>query len=197
MRTTGKRYAGLKALSIAALLAGAVGSATSVATADELPPARIARIDSAVTAVIARQHIPGLSIASAGEVIWQKAYGFSDVENEVPATTSTVYRIASTSKPLTAVAALRLAEAGKFDLDAPVQKYAPTFPIKSGIITPRQLLGHLPGIRHYRRGEAERTDHFDNLTAALAVFANDFRLKASRRLSSCSRPPRTPRGMAN
>ena len=159
----------------AALLAAAAVAATSAATAAGLSPTRIAKIDSAVTALIGLNHIPGVSIAvaSGGELLWQKAYGFADVENELPATTSTVYRLASTSKPLTAVAALRLAEAGKLDLDAPVQKYAPTFPTKAQVITPRQLLGHLSGIRHYRRGEGERTDHYDNLTAALAVFAGD------------------------
>jgi CubicO group peptidase (beta-lactamase class C family) len=147
----------------------------SPAWAASLSTTQTAKLDSAVRALIDRVHVPGLTIAVVenGELRWQKGYGFADVENRVPATTSTVYRIASTSKGLTATAALRLAEQGKLDLDASVQTYAPTFPPKSHRITTRQLLAHVAGIRHYRRGEPERTDHFDNLTAALEVFKDD------------------------
>jgi CubicO group peptidase (beta-lactamase class C family) len=137
--------------------------------------ATIARIDSAVRVVIERQHIPGLSIAvvTGGELRWQSAYGVADVENQVPVRTITVFRIASTSKPLTAVAALQLAERGRLDLDAPIQKYAPTFPDKGRPITARLLLAHLAGIRNYKPGEGEHTTRYENLTASLEVFAND------------------------
>lgn len=64
---------------------------------------------------------------------------------------------------------MQLAERGKLDLDAPVQKYAPAFPAKAQQITTRQLLGHLSGIRHYKSGEEERTKRYENLTAALDV----------------------------
>src|SRR6185503_2698047 len=150
----------------------------TVATAEAAAPmssATIARVDSAITAVIERSHIPGLAIAIAidGEVRWQKAYGLADVENAVPAETSTVFRIASVTKPLTATAALQLVDRGKLDLDAPVQKYARTFPVKGWPITTRHLLGHLSGIRHYKAAEAERTNHYDSLAAALEVFEDD------------------------
>lgn len=153
----------------------AAGMTAALQASGGLSPATSARIDSAVRAVIDRQHIPGLSIAvvADGEVRWQNAYGLADVENEVLARTTTVYRIASTSKALTAVAAFQLSERGKLDLDAPVQKYAPTFPIKSEPVTTRQLLAHLAGIRGYRRGEPERTTRYENLTAALEVFKDD------------------------
>jgi CubicO group peptidase (beta-lactamase class C family) len=128
-----------------------------------------------VRAVIDRSHIPGLGIAVVidGELRWQEAYGVADVENRVPVTDSTVFRIASTTKALTAVAALRLAERGTLDLDAPVQKYAPTFPEKPQPITARLLLAHLAGIRNYRPGEGERTTRYESLTAALDIFRDD------------------------
>src|SRR5687767_10055533 len=71
--------------------------------------------------------IPGMSAAVAlhGELRDSVASGHADVENAVPARRTTVYRIASVSKPITAVAALRLWENGKLDLDAPVQRYCP------------------------------------------------------------------------
>jgi serine beta-lactamase-like protein LACTB, mitochondrial len=62
-------------------------------------------------------------------------------------------RIGSISKPLTAVALMQLVEQGKIDLDAPVQKYVPSFPDKGAKITPRLLAGHLAGIRHYQDDE--------------------------------------------
>lgn len=56
--------------------------------------------------------------------------GYADLENRVPCTSETIMRIASISKPLTSVAAARLCEEGKLDLDVPVQKYVPEFPQK-------------------------------------------------------------------
>jgi CubicO group peptidase (beta-lactamase class C family) len=97
----------------------------------------------------------------------------ADVENFVPAKALTVYRIASVSKSLTAVAAMQLAEKGKLDLDAPVQKYVPSFPTKNFPVTARQLLAHLSGIRNYRPGEGERTNRYNTLTEALSIFKDD------------------------
>jgi CubicO group peptidase (beta-lactamase class C family) len=95
------------------------------------------------------------------------------VENFVPAKALTVYRLASVSKPLTAVAAMQLAERGKLDLDAPVQKYVPSFPTKNFPVTTRQLLAHLGGIRNYKQGEGERTNRYNTLTDALGIFKDD------------------------
>ena len=129
----------------------------------------------AITADMARQKIPGLSVAVAyrGSIRWSSGYGLADVENQVPARAETVYRFASISKPITAVAALQLAERGKLDLDAPIQKYVPAFPEKPWPVTARQLLGHLGGIRHYRGDERESTRHYASVVDALAIFAND------------------------
>jgi len=81
-----------------------------------------------------------------GPAVLVGGFGLADVENEVPARPTTVYRIASISKPITAVAAMQLAERGAIDLDAPVQRYVPGFPEKAWPVTPRQLAG--PPGRH-------------------------------------------------
>ena len=101
--------------------------------------------------------IPGmvLRISVDGEVI-DIPMGLSDVENGACCSEDTVMRIASISKPLTAIALLKLWQEGKVDLDKPIQKYIPDFPIKKykGIpvtITTRQLLSHMAGIRHYSK----------------------------------------------
>src|SRR5687767_7414933 len=144
------------------------------------PPAamsadKIAKIESAISSIMSRHGIPAMSVAivEGDQVRFLRGYGMADVENFVPAKALTVYRIASVTKPLTAVAAMQLVEKGKLDLDAPVQKYVPGFPVKNFPITTRQLLAHLSGIRNYKPGEPERTDRFDSLNAALGVFRDD------------------------
>jgi CubicO group peptidase (beta-lactamase class C family) len=140
-----------------------------------LPADKIAKIETAVSSLMSRQSIPAVSVAVVqdNQIRFQRGYGMADLENFVPAKALTVYRIASTSKPLTAVVAMQLAEKGKLDLDAPVQKYVPSFPTKSFPITTRQLLAHLGGIRNYRQGEGERTNRYKTLTDALSIFKDD------------------------
>jgi CubicO group peptidase (beta-lactamase class C family) len=105
---------------------------------------------------------------------WSRGFGLADMENYVPATPDTTYRIASVSKPITAVAAMQLVERGKLDLDAPIQKYCPAFPEKPWKITARQLLGHLSGIRHYKPDENfNSTRHYTSVTESLDAFKND------------------------
>ncbi|KAG9340709.1 hypothetical protein JZ751_020299 [Albula glossodonta] len=101
---------------------------------------------------------PGMVIGVSvdGIPIWCEGMGYADLENRVPCCPETVMRIASISKPLTAAAVGRLWENGRLDLDAPVQKYVPEFPEKQFegedvTITPRMLLSHLSGIRHYEK----------------------------------------------
>jgi CubicO group peptidase (beta-lactamase class C family) len=132
-------------------------------------------IEAAVTATMSAERIPGLSVAVAtrSELRFAAGFGQADLENDVPATAETVYRLASVSKPITAVAALQLAEQGKLDLDAPVQKYVPSFPQKPWPVTTRALLGHLSGIRHYAEGEFDSTRHYNALADALPIFQDD------------------------
>jgi len=133
-------------------------------------------IQAAIRAEMSRQGIPGLSAAVALDrrVQWAEGFGKADLENSVPAKPSTVYRLASISKPITAVAVMQLVEQGKLDLDAPVQKYVPAFPEKAWRLTTRQVLGHLGGIRHYRsRTEVDSTKRYASLTEALEIFKDD------------------------
>src|SRR4029079_17843601 len=87
-----------------------------------LPAATAAALDTAVLAALPRLGAPGLSIAVVRdrELRWSAGYGLADLENEVPATPASVYRLASVAKPITATAILQLYERGKLDLDAPI-----------------------------------------------------------------------------
>ncbi len=118
---------------------------------------------------------PGAAICvmREGQVVWSRAFGLADVEQDVPATPETRFRIGSVSKSLTSVAIGRLVQDGRLDLDSPVQRYAPDFPVKRYPVTVRQVAGHLAGIRHYDTGEFENREHYATVTEGLAIFAAD------------------------
>jgi serine beta-lactamase-like protein LACTB, mitochondrial len=133
------------------------------------------RIETAVSSEMSRLAIPGLTVAvvADGQLLWSNGYGLADIENFVPAKTSTVYRIASLSKPITATAVMQLAERGKLDLDAPIQKYVPAFPEKQWPVTARHLLGHQSGLRHVQDEEWSSTRHYTTLTSSLDIFKDE------------------------
>ena len=141
-----------------------------------LPQETIAKIEALIESEQSQQKIPGLSVAVAvdGQLRYTKGFGMADLENPAPAKATTRFRTASIAKPMTAVAVMQLAEQGKLDLDAPVQKYCPAFPQKQWPVTSRELLGHLGGVRHYNKpGEAEGTEHFFTVPESLKVFKDD------------------------
>ncbi len=127
---------------------------------------------------LAEHDAPGLTIAvmADGEIVWSQGFGMADLENRVPVRPHTKMRIGSVSKSLTSAAAGLLYEQGKLDLDAPVQKYVPSFPKKRYPITARLLGGHLAGIRGYLPGaesEMFNTRHYDSVAAGLELFQDD------------------------
>ncbi|MCB9872519.1 MAG: beta-lactamase family protein [Planctomycetes bacterium] len=134
-----------------------------------------AAVEAQVNATMKRAGIPGLTVAIGrrGRLVYQRGFGFADLENRVAATELTVYRLASISKPITAVATMHLVEKGKLDLDREVQDYLADFPRKRWPLTTRHLLSHLGGVRHYRGGEVGSTKHYDTVRAGLAIFAAD------------------------
>jgi serine beta-lactamase-like protein LACTB len=139
-----------------------------------------AQIEKAASSFLAANSVPGISVAVVqdGELLWSAGFGMADLENFVPATSSTLFRLGSISKPITATAILQLSERGKLDLDAEVQNYCPAFPKKEWSITTRQLLGHLGGIRHYNpdgKGDIpdDNAKHFASMEESLQIFAND------------------------
>src|SRR6266404_4420741 len=129
----------------------------------------------AVAKELLSRGIPGLAIAVAvdGRIVYSEGFGFADLEERVPVWPTTKFRIGSVSKPLTAVALVQLVEQGKLDLDAPVQKYVPSFPDKGAPITTRMLAGHLGGIRHYKDDENLSAKHYNNVLEGLKIFEDD------------------------
>lgn len=137
-----------------------------------------AQIDSAralVQAFMAKHDVVGLSAAAGagGELIWTEGFGYADLENRSSVTPATKFRVGSIAKSLTSVAIGQLHEAGRLDLDAPVQRYVPSFPEKRAPISTRQLAGHISGIRHYRDDEMRSAVRYASLEDGLAIFADD------------------------
>jgi CubicO group peptidase (beta-lactamase class C family) len=107
------------------------------------------------------------------DFVWVKGYGYADLENKTPAKPESAYRLASITKPMTALAVLQLVEKGKINLDAEVQTYVPYFPKKQWPVTVRQVLGHLGGISHYKNYEQEGHIKTHKTTReAVAIFEN-------------------------
>ena len=105
-------------------------------------------VDRYVTAELARQHIPGLSLAVvlAGKVVKAQGYGVADLENGVPVTPETVFKIGSVSKQFLATGIMLLAQDGRLTVDDPVTKYYADAPDSWRGITLRHFLTHTSGV---------------------------------------------------
>lgn len=158
-----------------AILLTAVSVCAQPRPAQEWNGERTRKLEAAVEAERLRQGIVGMSVAVAveGKLRWLDAFGKADLENEVEATPATLFRTASIAKPITAVAALQLVERGKLDLDAPIQRYVPSFPEKAWPVTVRMLLGHIGGLRHYAGDEMNSTRNYTTVIEPLRIFSAD------------------------
>lgn len=156
-------------LAIAALFAQAAVTQYSIT------PEKAARIDVTVTEQMREFGVPGITAAVAigGQVRWTNAYGLADVENNVPMKTSSVLRLASISKPITAVAVMQQVEAGKIALDEDIRVYVPSWPVKQWPVKVRHLLSHLGGVRSYAGEELQITRHYGSTVEGLSIFDKD------------------------
>ncbi len=151
------------------------GAPYAVAGAGTHDSALIRRVRAFLVDSMAGAGVPGVSITvmRGGQTIWSEGLGWADVEQRVPVTPLTRFRVGSVSKPLTSVAVGLLVDAHKLDLDAPIQRYVPSFPKKRWPISTRLVAGHLAGIRHYRGDEFLMRTHFATVTDGLTIFEND------------------------
>jgi D-alanyl-D-alanine carboxypeptidase len=97
--------------------------------------------------------LPGLSIGIVydQELIWARGFGFAHPDKRIPATPTTLYRIASISKTFTATAVLQLRDRGLLHLDDPVEKHLSWFKLRSNVsgsppVTIRHLITHTSGL---------------------------------------------------
>jgi serine beta-lactamase-like protein LACTB len=143
-----------------ALLAVVVHFQPVAAQAPALSAQEAAAVDAAVLGEMGAQKAVGVAVGVVrnGAVVYLKGYGYADRESFSPVSSKTLFRWASVSKPVTAVAAMQLVERGALDLDADVRKYVPEFPAKGATITVRHLFCHQGGVVHYVNGKVVRTE---------------------------------------
>ncbi|GAA4465451.1 hypothetical protein GCM10023189_46100 [Nibrella saemangeumensis] len=113
---------------------------------------RIAAVaDSLARMYMSAGTVPGLTIAVAkdGEIVVARGYGKTDIEMGVAAHPDAVLKIGSITKQFTAAIIMRLVEAGKLELDDPITKYLPDYPVQGRLVTIHHLLNHTSGIRSY------------------------------------------------
>ncbi len=138
-------------LSLLVALSALMSAGAAVAAAPRANSVDLARIDAFVAGEMQANRIPGLALGLVhGDQIMQvRGFGTSDQAGH-PVTPHTQFLIGSVTKSFTALAIMQLVEAGKVELDAPVQHYLPWFrvadPTASAKITVRELLNHTRGL---------------------------------------------------
>jgi CubicO group peptidase (beta-lactamase class C family) len=101
----------------------------------------------------AKNNFPGFAygIVADGKLVYSGSIGFTNIEKKIPASTTSAFRIASMSKSFTALAILKLRDAGKLKLDEPASGYIPEMKklkysaADAPVITVRHLLTHSAG----------------------------------------------------
>jgi len=129
-------------------------------------------VDRYVRAELARQRVPGISVAvlRGDSVVLARGYGFANLEHRVPAADSTIYQSGSLGKQFTAAAIVTLAREGKLGLDDSIRRYLPEGPPAWQGITIRHLLTHTSGIADYADSTMDyRRDYTEEQLVALAA----------------------------
>lgn len=166
------------------VLSRMLGAMAMACMAHAAQPAGFEALDGYLQAELQRAGIPGaaLVVVADGRIVHLRGYGVSGPDGRLT-TAETVFQIGSNSKSFTALAVMQLAEAGRLQLDAPVQRYLPWFRVAddeaSARITLRQLLNQTSGFAH---GEGQ-TD-FANTYAGADALERRVRGLADTRLAS-------------
>src|SRR5215510_12944818 len=127
----------------------------------------IAKLEQGVPQLMKDGDVPGLSIGLLrdGELVWRHGFGVKNTKTNEPVNDDTVFEAASLSKPVFAYAVLKLFDAGKFDLDKPLNQYLPgNYDVgedpRLGQITARRVLSHTTGFPNWRPPGAALKIHF-------------------------------------
>lgn len=135
------------------------------------PEAKLANFDQLLGDFMEKHHIPGASIAITdhGRLVYARGFGYADIATQEQVQPTSLFRIASISKPITAVAILQLIEQGKLKLEdkvydildykTEIEKAGADFDTRLREITIRHLLEH--------RGGWDRDKSFDAMFQAV------------------------------
>jgi CubicO group peptidase (beta-lactamase class C family) len=125
----------------------------SPASTGQLPAdltTRVAEMDRYLATLAQQGSFSGTAlVAVQGRVLLSRGYGLANREQGIPAAANTRYRLASVTKPLTALGVLRLAAAGKLNLDGSVCDYLDGCPAAWVPVRVADLLGQSSGIPNF------------------------------------------------
>lgn len=144
MSWSGRRSSAQPVLATGWLLALVCCATRTAAQAPALPDT----VERFIRSELARQRIPGMSVAilRGDSVLLAQGYGLADVKRKIPATDSTLFAIGSVTKQFTAAAIVLLSQQGRLRLDDPVTRYLPEGKSEWSGVTIRHLLTHTSGI---------------------------------------------------
>ena len=104
------------------------------------------KIDSLIEKAVKLNRFNGTVLVSKkGKIVYKKAFGYQDVEQNILNSTNTIYQIGSTTKEFTAAVILKLIENHQLSLDDKLSNYFPDF-VRANEITIKHLLTHTSGI---------------------------------------------------
>jgi len=109
------------------------------------------KLDGYLTDLISKKRSPAISVAvvEKGHVVYAKGFGHANLEQDVEANASTVYRIGSVTKQFTATMIMQLVKEGKLTVDDPIEKVLPEMPRAWAKVTIKNLLNHTSGLKSY------------------------------------------------
>lgn len=115
----------------------------------------VAKLEKLIPDLMKKADVPGVSIAliEDARIVWVGSFGVKNIETREPVNDRTVFEAASISKPVFALAVLKLVDEGKLDLDAPLSKYVPSYienDDRVNAITARMALTHRTGFPNWR-----------------------------------------------
>lgn len=122
------------------------------------------KVDQFIRAEMARQKIPGVSLAVVkdGKPMVVKGYGLANIEHQVPVKPETIFQSGSVGKQFTAFAVMMLVDEGKIGLEEKIGKYLGEVPPAWANITVRHLLTHTSGMTDYPRDFDFRKDYTED-----------------------------------
>ncbi len=95
-----------------------------------------------------------ISVVSDKEILYEKGFGFRDIENKLPFTSKTLFPLGSHTKSFTATAIAMLVDNGKLNWDEPIRNYISDFKMKNPYVTERitirDVLSHTTGLPHHQ-----------------------------------------------
>lgn len=136
-----------------------VASITSAIAQAQVSESNFKKLDALFADRVAKKASPSyvVAVVQQGKVVYAKGFGLANLEDNVEATSSTVYRIGSITKQFTATMIMQLVQEGKLKVDDPFESILTDMPSAWSKVTVKNLLNHTSGIKSY----TEIKDLFD------------------------------------